>query len=184
MLNTDTVLIAATTFVAGIILGYLASFQFSKSNGFSRSTSEDLKRTKKEHSEYKNLVNQHMIKLSEQTRKLARNYRDIHEQLTLSSARLASQEVTNQIFQHHRSGFFSSTLGESSRDLNSTVEPPKDYAPKVPGGILSEEYGLQDNEQNLNVDRQNDEIRNANGSDTPSKKSQNFESATPSTRLD
>ena len=25
-----------------------------------------------------------------------------------------------------------------------TPEPPKDYAPKVPGGILSEEYGLKE----------------------------------------
>tara|TARA_E500000178_G_scaffold310740_1_gene326112 strand:- start:28983 stop:29519 length:537 start_codon:yes stop_codon:yes gene_type:complete len=178
MLDTDTVLIAATTFAAGIILGYLASFKFSSSNGLSRSTSEDLKRTKKEHSEYQNLVNQHMIKLSQQTRKLAKNYQDIHEQLALSSARLASQEVTNQILQHHNSGFFSSTLGDSSKDAKSTFEPPKDYAPKVPGGILSEEYGLQDNEQNSNIDRQNDEIKDANGGDTPPKKALNIESAT------
>ena len=28
------------------------------------------------------------------------------------------------------------------------VQPPRDYAPKVPGGILSEDYGLAENEDN------------------------------------
>jgi hypothetical protein len=26
------------------------------------------------------------------------------------------------------------------------IQPPRDYAPKVPGGILSEDYGLNDND--------------------------------------
>jgi hypothetical protein len=37
---------------------------------------------------------------------------------------------------------------DKSEDINlessADVQPPKDYAPKVPGGVLSEEYGLKE----------------------------------------
>ncbi|MAH73007.1 MAG: hypothetical protein CBC09_02825 [Cellvibrionales bacterium TMED49] len=178
MLDTDTILISAITFFTGTILGYVARRRFSKSIEISRDTSDELTRIQKEYADYQNLVNQHMIQLSQQTRKVARNYQEIHEQLALSSTRLASQEISNQILQHHSSNFFLDNLREASSSPTVTVEPPKDYAPKVPGGILSEEYGLQESERNLRINEPNDGSKEENGIHTPSKTALNYESAT------
>ena len=177
MLNTETILILAMTFIAGITLGYFAKYKFSKSTESSRNTSEELTRIQKEYAEYQDSVNQHMINLSQQTRKIAKYYQEIHEQVAISSTRLASQEISNQILQNHGSYFFPDHFEESSSSQKARVEPPKDYAPKVPGGILSEEYGLQDSEQNPRITDQNVDSKDENSIHKPSKPAFNFKSA-------
>ncbi len=177
MLNTETILIPAMTLIAGITLGYFAKDKLSKSTGTSRDMSEELTRIQKEYAEYQDSVNQHMINLSQQTRKIAKYYQEIHEQIAISSTRLASQEISNQILQNHGSSFFPNHLKESSSAHKARVEPPKDYAPKVPGGILSEEYGLRDSEQNPEIVDQNVGSKDGNSTHKPSKPAYNFKSA-------
>jgi hypothetical protein len=61
--------------------------------------------------------------------------------------RLASPDVARQILKSGGSDFgLLDSNGNPLIDL-SDVEVPRDYAPSVPGGILSEDYGLTEAEQ-------------------------------------
>ena len=77
---------------------------------------------------------------------MAQSYRHIHEHLATSAIRLASPEVGRQLLKAGGSDL--SMLDADGNPLINAedIQPPRDYAPKVPGGILSEEYGLDDND--------------------------------------
>jgi len=56
--------------------------------------------------------------------------------------RLTSPSVSRQVHDTALSGL---AVDNKFNILSSTPsEPPKDYAPSVPGGVLSESYGLTD----------------------------------------
>ena len=103
--------------------------------------------------QYQQEVSQHFITISHLTASVTQSYRDINEQLVSSAMRLASPEIGRQLL---KSGGSDLSLldpnGNPLVDLED-VEVPRDYAPKVPGGILSEEYGLKDEQEDLKSDR-------------------------------
>ena len=77
---------------------------------------------------------------------MSQSYRQIHEHLATSAIRLASPEIGRQLLKSGGSEL--NLTDEDGKPLISAedVQPPRDYAPKVPGGILSEDYGLGENE--------------------------------------
>ena len=103
--------------------------------------------------QYQQEVSQHFITISHLTASVTQSYRDINEQLVSSAMRLASPEIGRQLL---KSGGSDLSLldpnGNPLVDLKD-VEVPRDYAPKVPGGILSEEYGLKDEQEDPKSDR-------------------------------
>ena len=103
--------------------------------------------------QYQQEVSQHFITISHLTASVTQSYRDINEQLVSSAMRLASPEIGRQLL---KSGGSDLSLldpnGNPLVDLED-VEIPRDYAPKVPGGILSEEYGLKDEQEDPKSDR-------------------------------
>ena len=103
--------------------------------------------------QYQQEVSQHFITISHLTASVTQSYRDITEQLVSSAMRLASPEIGRQLL---KSGGSDLSLldpnGNPLVDLED-VEVPRDYAPKVPGGILSEEYGLKDEQEDPKSDR-------------------------------
>ena len=103
--------------------------------------------------QYQQEVSQHFITISHLTASVTQSYRDINEQLVSSAMRLASPEIGRQLL---KSGGSDLSLldpnGNPLVDLED-VEVPRDYAPKVPGGILSEEYGLKDEQGDPKSDR-------------------------------
>lgn len=103
--------------------------------------------------QYQQEVSQHFITISHLTASVTQSYRDINEQLVSSAMRLASPEIGRQLL---KSGGSDLSLldpnGNPLVDLED-VEVPRDYAPKVPGGILSEEYGLKDEQEDPKSDR-------------------------------
>ena len=103
--------------------------------------------------QYQQEVSQHFITISHLTASVTQSYRDINEQLVSSAMRLASPETGRQLL---KSGGSDLSLldpnGNPLVDLED-VEVPRDYAPKVPGGILSEEYGLKDEQEDPKSDR-------------------------------
>ena len=72
--------------------------------------------------------------------------------------RLASPEIGRQLLKSGGSDL--SLLDPNGNPLveMDDVEVPRDYAPKVPGGILSEEYGLKDNHGNSQLDTSTNNI--------------------------
>ena len=103
--------------------------------------------------QYQQEVSQHFSTISHLTASVTQSYRDINEQLVSSAMRLASPEIGRQLL---KSGGSDLSLldpnGNPLVDLED-VEVPRDYAPKVPGGILSEEYGLKDEQEDPKSDR-------------------------------
>ena len=146
MTTLTMVLISAAFFLIGAGVGHLYS---RKSSGGDTSVSELEK--KLEHSEqqlkrYQQEVTEHFITVSHLTTNMAQSYRQIHEHLATSAIRLASPEIGRQLLKAGGSDL--SLVDEDGNPLISAedIQPPRDYAPKVPGGILSEEYGLDEND--------------------------------------
>ena len=103
--------------------------------------------------QYQQEVSQHFITISHLTASVTQSYRDINEQLVSSAMRLASPEIGRQLLKSGGSDL--SLLDPNGNPLFDVedVEVPRDYAPKVPGGILSEEYGLKDEQEDPKSDR-------------------------------
>ena len=140
------ILIAAAFFLIGAGIGQLST----RKSGTSDSSVHDLEK-RLEHSEqqlkrYQQEVTEHFVTVSHLTTNMAQSYRQIHEHLATSAIRLASPEIGRQLLK--AGGSELSLVDEDGNPLISAedIHPPRDYAPKVPGGILSEEYGLDDND--------------------------------------
>ena len=103
--------------------------------------------------QYQQEVSQHFINISHLTASVTQSYRDINEQLVSSAMRLASPEIGRQLLKSGGSDL--SLLDPNGNPLVDVedVEVPRNYAPKVPGGILSEEYGLKDEQEDPKSDR-------------------------------
>ena len=140
------ILTAAAFFLIGAAIGHL----YSRKSGTGNSSTAELEK-RLEHSEqqlkrYQQEVTEHFLTVSQLTTNMAQSYRQIHEHLATSAIRLASPEVGRQLLKAGGSDL--SLVDEEGNPLISAedIQPPRDYAPKVPGGILSEDYGLNDSD--------------------------------------
>ena len=136
------ILVTTVAFFLGTLIGYLISRNSAANHVLPRDIEKQLANSDAQLKEYQQAVTQHFITLSHHTSGVSQAYRDIQEHLASSALRLASPEVSRQIIQE--SGI-DLTLGQHENDSLATVDTlqaPRDYAPKVPGGVLSENYGL------------------------------------------
>ena len=144
---TDMITVS-TIAIFAFFLGALAGRALSRNNAADGKSAHNLEKKVADSQEslkrYQQAVTDHFITLSHHTTNMAQSYRDIHEHLAASALRLASAEVSQQIL---KGAGIDASLGDiETATLNDGggVEAPKDYAPKVPGGVLSEAYGLAD----------------------------------------
>jgi uncharacterized membrane-anchored protein YhcB (DUF1043 family) len=161
-LSTMTVvLVAAAFFLIGAGIGHLYSRKANSGNASTRDLEKQLEASEKKLLRYQQAVTEHFVTVSHLTTNMAQSYRQIHEHLATSAIRLASPEVGRHLLKAGGSDL--SLLDADGNPLISAedIEPPRDYAPKVPGGILSEEYGLDDN------DLSKDHPDAANGTNEP-----------------
>lgn len=140
------VLIAAAFFLIGAGIGHLYSRKTQGTNTSVRDLEKQLELSEKNLRRYQQEVTEHFVTVSHLTTNMAQSYRQIHEHLATSAIRLASPEVGRQLLKAGGSDL--SLLDADGNPLINAedIQPPRDYAPKVPGGILSEEYGLDDND--------------------------------------
>jgi len=141
-----TLIIAATAFLAGAG----ATFSYLRHIKGDGSANSDLQKKLEKSDQklklYQQEVSEHFITVSHLTTNMAQSYRQIHEHLATSAIRLASPEIGRQLLKSGGSSL--SLIDADGNPLVSAedIEVPRDYAPKVPGGILSEVYGLVDDE--------------------------------------
>ena len=141
----------------GFTVGAIATYLWIRKSGDNTVDVIDLQKklvkSEQHLKQYQQEVSQHFITISHLTASVTQSYRDINEQLVSSAMRLASPEIGRQLL---KSGGSDLSLldpnGNPLVDLED-VEVPRDYAPKVPGGILSEEYGLKDEQEDPKSDR-------------------------------
>ncbi|MBT5388245.1 MAG: DUF1043 family protein [Porticoccaceae bacterium] len=146
MTTLTVVLIAAAFFLIGAGIGHLYSRKTGANNPSVQELEKKLEQTEQQLKRYQQEVTEHFVTVSHLTTNIAQSYRQIHEHLATSAIRLASPEIGRQLLKAGGSDL--SLVDEDGNPLISAedIEPPRDYAPKVPGGILSEEYGLDDND--------------------------------------
>jgi uncharacterized membrane-anchored protein YhcB (DUF1043 family) len=144
----SVILIAAVFFLIGAAVGHLFSKKVDSGDKSVRNLEQKLAASEKELKRYQQEVTEHFITASHLTSNIGQSYRQIHEHLASKAMRLASSDVARQILKSGGSDFgLLDSNGNPLIDL-SDVEVPRDYAPSVPGGILSENYGLIEAEQN------------------------------------
>ena len=147
---TSQILIAmvvAITFFLGALIGYLYGQYYSSRYSSRRNAQKEISDAEEKLKAFQQEVNSHFSALSTHSAKISESYRGIQEYLASSAIKLASPEVRQQILKVTviDDNFGSGNIEEDQNSGN--LEPPKDYAPKVPGGVLSEEYGLSNPNQ-------------------------------------
>jgi len=146
-MGTLTIILTAVTFfLIGAGLGHLFARQNQSGDQSARDLEKKLAQSERQLKRYQQEVTEHFLKVSHLTTSMSQSYRQIHEHLATSAIRLASPEIGRQLL---KSG--GSDLNLTDEDGNpllsaEDVQPPRDYAPKAPGGILSEDYGFSENE--------------------------------------
>ena len=124
---------------AGILAGYFFAQAFRPVQRERKEIEAKLIEAQNELNNYQQKVADHFRNTSGAISNLSENYKEVLGHLASGALHLANTDVSRQIV--------NSTLDATqdvSLDSNSDLKPPKDYAPKVPGGVLSEEYGLKE----------------------------------------
>lgn len=99
---------------------------------------------------YQQEVAEHFAETSRLIGNLSHSYAEVHEHLSRTAMQLASPEVSKEILEA------GDKLGLETGNIveQTSVEAPKDWAPKNPGetGTLSEEFGLRDEKEEPGIE--------------------------------
>lgn len=138
-MTTPTILIGLSCLALGLIIGFIMARTLHPKERERKELEDQLKQSQEQTKNYQQEVTEHFLKTSELVNNLSHSYRDVHEHLATGAMRLTNTEISRQMID---AGF--GRHENTNIIAEETPEPPKDYAPKVPGGILSEEYGLKE----------------------------------------
>lgn len=146
MTTLTSILIAVAFFLIGAAVGRLFTKNVDQGDKSVRDIEKKLEKSEQKLKRYQQEVTEHFVAVSHLTTNVAQSFNQIHEHLATSAIRLASPEVGRQLL---KSG--GSDLNMFDSDGNpliniDDIEVPRDYAPSVPGGVLSEGYGLSEND--------------------------------------
>lgn len=147
-MDLTTAVIASVCFIVGLAVGSLLTHRLSPQEKKRRELAEQLRCKEDELKTYQRDVSEHFIKTSELLNGLIQSHREVSEHMATSALVLTSPDVSGRV----QKAVFSGLSAESRpRILSSIVsaEAPKDYAPSVPGGVLSESYGLSSRQDDL-----------------------------------
>ena len=141
-MDVTTLVIAAVCLLVGLATGFLLTRTLSPQESKRRLLEEQLKQKEDELRTYQRDVSDHFLKSSEMLREITRSHREVSEHLAASAMLLTSPDISRRV----QDTAFAGLSSESRPRILSQfdAEPPKDYAPSVPGGVLSENYGLSD----------------------------------------
>lgn len=90
------------------------------------------------HADYREHVSEHFSTTAELVQQMTESYRDVYQHLATGAQQLCTEDVASKLLPAGESSMFAGEQDDSS------VEPPKDYAPRKSKGpgALSEEFGL------------------------------------------
>ena len=136
------VIIAGLSFITGAIsITVFKSFNQVSTNE-TEEISKKLQKSDLELKEYQQAVSEHFLVLSQLVTNVINGYKDINEHLTKSALRLSSPEIGKQLLKNNNAKLADLEAVHQKIDL-SNIDIPRDYAPKVPGGVLSEGYSVK-----------------------------------------
>ena len=136
---TSTLIINLSFLGAGLIAGYFLAYALRPVKKGQKELESRLAEAQNELNSYEKKVTDHFRGASKSLSNLSQSYEGVLEHLASGALHLANADVGRQIA---HAGL------DSKKGINLTsdenLSPPKDYAPKAPGGVLSEEYGLKE----------------------------------------
>ena len=136
------IIIAGLSFITGAIsITVFKSFNQVSTNE-TEEISKKLQKSDLELKEYQQAVSEHFLVLSQLVTNVINGYKDINEHLTKSALRLSSPEIGKQLLKNNNTKLADLEAVHQKIDL-SNIDIPRDYAPKVPGGVLSEGYSVK-----------------------------------------
>ena len=136
------VIIAGLSFITGAIsITVFKSFN-QTSTSETEEISKKLQKSDLELKEYQQAVSEHFLVLSQLVTNVINGYKDINEHLTKSALRLSSSGIGKQLLKNNNTKLADLEAVHQKIDL-SNIDIPRDYAPKVPGGVLSEGYSVK-----------------------------------------
>lgn len=136
------VMVAAIALCIGGLVGAIISRTFIPPE-VQKELEGKLQASKNELEQYQQDVAQHFADTSKLIGDLTKSYKNVHDHLAKGAIQLTNAEISQKILDAG-----DGQLGHESKEAleELSFEPPKDWAPKVPGqaGTLSEEFGLDD----------------------------------------
>ncbi|WIO73751.1 DUF1043 family protein [Porticoccaceae bacterium LTM1] len=145
-MTTAIIITALICLAVGAAIGILLTRLSHPEEKQRRELESRLQQAEDELKAYQQEVSTHFIKTASLVNNMTQSYRAVGEHLAASAMHLANPDISRQLLNAGSGSLTGSTAKQaSSLTLGDTApEPPKDYAPKAPGGILSEEYGLKE----------------------------------------
>ena len=141
-MSSTTIIIALICLAAGAVIGLLLARLSNPEQQQVRELEGKLQRAEDGLKDYQQEVTEHFVQTSGLINNLTQSYKAVHEHMAGSAMHLANPDISRQLV---NAGTGKLTNNSADSTLSETQpEPPKDYAPKAPGGILSEGYGLKD----------------------------------------
>ncbi len=146
------VAVGAISAVIGGLIGAFASRKYIPPEQ-QKDLEQSLQLTRQELNKYQQDVANHFAETSRLVNNLTQSYKDVHEHLAKGAVQLTNSEISQSFL-----AAGDKALGIEAGDAINEVqpEPPRDWAPKTPGetGLLSEEYGLNDDPSEEMLDEQ------------------------------
>lgn len=148
MFSLETlIMVSVILFCVGGLVGAIISRSLIPPHG-QRDVEERLKASRQELAQYQQDVAQHFVETSKLVNKLTQDYRDVHEHLAQGAMELTTAEISQKMVE----------AGERRTELKAddlvpeiAFEPPRDWAPGSTG-MLNDEFGLNDDQEELGVE--------------------------------
>ncbi len=140
MFAVESLVLALIALAVGVGIGVLLTRNTGAAQ-HSKDLEQSLVKAKEDLGSYQQDVAKHFIDTAQKVADLTKNYRDLNQHLADGAMRLTSTEITRDLLEA------SGNKDDNNEPVElSAVEPPKDWAPRIPGthGMLSEEFGLKD----------------------------------------
>lgn len=135
-------MVSAIVFCIGGLIGAVISRTLMPPE-MQKDLEQSLQTSRNELERYQQDVSQHFADTSKLVTNLTQAYKEVHDHLAKGAIQLTNAEISKKILDAG-----DRNLGLEAQDAieELSFEPPKDWAPKVPGqaGTLSEEFGLDE----------------------------------------
>ncbi len=139
-------LAALASGLTGVVVGVAVTRYLNPQRKENKALEARLEKAEEGLSEYQHQVTEHFTHTASLVNNLTESYKDIHEYLAVSAMKLSNMDISQPVI-------IADANSRLAQVAAGQVEAPKDYAPKDENGpgTLSEEYGLKDDETNVEV---------------------------------